>query len=98
MANSNTYYSAIGNDGAQVTTLSNIQGAGLSLPPNSEQFINLRAPGKLETLFNANNNNEVLYSKNKPTDLYTKGLINNELSPPFYANPNQGQRQKINVS
>ena len=98
MANSNTYYSAIGNDGAQVTTLSNIQGAGLSLPPNSEQFINLRAPGKLETLFNVNNNNEVLYSKNKPTDLYTKGLINNELSPPFYANPNQGQRQKINVS
>ena len=98
MANSNTYYSAIGNDGAQVTTLSNIQGAGLSLPPNTEQYINLRAPGKLETLFNANNNSEVLYSKNKPTDLYTKGLISSELAPPFYANPNQGQRQKINVS
>ncbi len=95
---SNTYYSAIGNDGAQVTTLSNIQGAGLSLPPNTEQYINLRAPGKLETLFNTNNNSEVLYSKNKPTDLYTKGLISSELAPPFYANPNQGQRQKINVS
>ena len=98
MANSNTYSSAIGNDGAQVTTLSNIQGAGLSLPPNVEQYINLRAPGKLETLFNTNNNNEVLYSKNKPTDLYARGLISSELAPPFYANPNQGQRQKINVS
>ena len=98
MANSNTYSSAIGNDGAQVTTLSNIQGAGLSLPPNAEQYINLRAPGKLETLFNTNNNNEVLYSKNKPTDLYARGLISSELAPPFYANPNQGQRQKINVS
>jgi len=98
MANSNTYYSAIGNDGAQVTTLSNIQGAGLSLPSNTEQYINLRAPGKLETLFNANNNSEVLYSKNKPTDLYTKGLLSSELAPPFYANPNQGQKQKINTS
>jgi len=98
MANSNTYSSAIGNDGAQVTTLSNIQGAGLSLPPNAEQYINLRAPGKLETLTNTNNNNEVLYSKNKPTDLYARGLISSELAPPFYANPNQGQRQKINVS
>jgi hypothetical protein len=89
MANSNTYYGAIGNDGAQVTTLSNIQGAGLSLPLNTEQYINLRSPGKLETLFN---------SKNKPIDLYAKGLISSELAPPFYANPNQGQRQKINAS
>lgn len=98
MANSNTYNSAIGNDGSQVTTLSNIQGAGLTLPVNSEQFINLRAPGKIETLFLANNNNEVIYSKNKTIDLYQKGLISSELAPPFYANPNQGQRQKINTS
>ena len=98
MANSNTYYGAIGNDGAQVTTLSNIQGAGLSLPLNTEQYINLRAPGKLETLFNTKNNSDVLYNKNKPIDLYAKGLISSELAPPFYANPNQGQRQKINAS
>ncbi len=98
MANSNTYYGAIGNDGAQVTTLSNIQGAGLSLPLNTEQYINLRSPGKLETLFNTKNNSDVLYSKNKPIDLYAKGLISSELAPPFYANPNQGQRQKINAS
>jgi len=98
MANSNTYYGAIGNDGVQVTTLSNIQGAGLSLPLNTEQYINLRSPGKLETLFNTKNNSDVLYSKNKPIDLYAKGLISSELAPPFYANPNQGQRQKINAS
>jgi hypothetical protein len=98
MANSNTYYGAIGNDGAQGTTLSNIQGAGLSLPLNTEQYINLRAPGKLETLFNTKNNSDVLYNKNKPIDLYAKGLISSELAPPFYANPNQGQRQKINAS
>jgi len=98
MANSNTYYGAIGNDGAQGTTLSNIQGAGLSLPLNTEQYINLRSPGKLETLFNTKNNSDVLYSKNKPIDLYAKGLISSELAPPFYANPNQGQRQKINAS
>ena len=98
MANSNTYYGAIGNDGAQVTTLSNIQGAGLSLPLNTEQYINLRSPGKLETLFNTKNNSDVLYNKNKPIDLYAKGLISSELAPPFYANPNQGQRQKINAS
>lgn len=98
MANSNTYTEGIGTNDGQVTTLSQVQGAGLSLPVNSKQFIDTRAPGKLEILFTTNNNDSVIYSKNKPQDLYLKGLVQSQLAPPFYVNPNEGQKNKISAN
>lgn len=99
MANSQTYINGLGDGGqAEMTSLSQVQGAGLTLPVNSQQFIDTRAPGKLEVLFLNNKNDEVIYNKNKPNDLYLKGLVSSQLRPPFYQNPNQGQKNKINVS
>lgn len=98
MANSNTYIDGLGSAGTEATTLAQIQGAGLSLPTNVAQFIDTRAPGKLEVLFNTKNNSDVLYTKNKPQDLYLKGLIQSQLSPPFYTNPNEGQKNKIGTN
>jgi len=93
MANSQTFVEGFGGADGQVTTLSQIQGAGLSLPPNAATFINIRRGGKLETLFLANGNDQVLYTKNKPQDLYLKGLVTSQQY--IYKNPNEGQRTKI---
>jgi hypothetical protein len=98
MANSNTYVAGLAPTGAEVSTLSQVQSNGLLLPVPTGQFIDTRAPGKLEVIFNTGNNSEVIYSKNKPQDLYLKGLVQSQLAPPFYVNPNQGQRQKINAN
>lgn len=73
MANSQTYLEGFGQ--TEVTTLSNVQGAGLTLPAPTGNFINTRAPGKLEILFNNGNNSNVLYTTNKPTNLYLKGPL-----------------------
>ena len=96
MANSQTFVEGFGGSTGQVTTLSQVQGAGLSLPPNAESFINIRRGGKLETLFLANGNDNVLYTKNKPQDLYLKGLVRSQQY--IYKNPNEGQRTKIGGS
>lgn len=96
MANSQTFVEGFGGSTGQVTTLSQVQGAGLRLPPNAETFINIRRGGKLETLFLANGNDNVLYTKNKPQDLYLKGLVRSQQY--IYKNPNEGQRTKIGGS
>lgn len=96
MANSQTFVEGFGGSTGQVTTLSQVQGAGLKLPPNAETFINIRRSGKLETLFLANGNDNVLYTKNKPQDLYLKGLVRSQQY--IYKNPNEGQRTKIGGS
>lgn len=96
MANSQTFVEGFGGSTGQVTTLSQVQGAGLKLPPNAETFINIRRGGKLETLFLANGNDNVLYTKNKPQDLYLKGLVRSQQY--IYKNPNEGQRTKIGGS
>lgn len=96
MANSQTFVEGFGGSTGQVTTLSQVQGAGLNLPPNAESFINIRRGGKLETLFLANGNDNVLYTKNKPQDLYLKGLVRSQQY--IYKNPNEGQRTKIGGS
>jgi len=93
MANSQTFVEGFGGADGQITTLSQVQGAGLSLPPNAATFINIRRGGKLETLFLANGNDQVLYTKNKPQDLYLKGLVTSQQY--IYKNPNEGQRTKI---
>jgi len=98
MANSNTYIAGLQPGGTEVSTLSQVQSNGLLLPVPTGRYIDTRAPGKLEILFNTGNNSEVLYSKNKPQDLYLKGLVQSQLAPPFYVNPNQGQRQKIGTN
>jgi len=93
MANSQTFVEGFGGSTGQVTTLSQIQATGLRLPPNAESFINIRRGGKLETLFTTNGNDSVLYTKNKPQDLYLKGLVRSQQY--IYKNPNEGQRTKI---
>ena len=96
MANSQTFVEGFGGADGQVTTLSQVQGSGLSLPPNAASFINIRRGGKLETLFLTNGNDQVLYTKNKPQDLYLKGLVTSQQY--IYKNPNEGQRTKIGVN
>lgn len=87
MANSNTFVEGFTGGSDQITTLSNVQGAGLTIPtPN---FINIRSPGKLRALFENNGNAEKLYSINKPEDV---GLADALKSRYDYKNPNQGQR------
>lgn len=86
MANSQTYLQGLGQ--SQVTSLSNIQGAGLTLPTLTSNFIDTRSPGKLEVLFNTSNNSNVLYTTNKPTNLYLKGPLAERLD---YIDINTGQ-------
>ena len=93
MANSNTYAEGYGNSGTQLTTYDNIQGAGLKLPVPTQEFINIRSPGKIERLFATPGNSKVLYTKNKPQDLYLKGPVASQMFE--YTNIEQGQRSKI---
>ena len=93
MANSNTYAEGYGNSGTQLTTYDNIQGAGLKLPVPTQEFINIRSPGKIERLFATAGNSKVLYTKNKPQDLYLKGPVASQMFE--YTNIEQGQRSKI---
>lgn len=90
MANSNTFVDGFTSGGEQVTTLSQVQGAGLTIP--SGDFINVRAPGKLETLFNSNGNAAKLYSINKPDDVGLADALKRRYD---YKNPNQGQANRI---
>lgn len=92
MANSQTNLSGFNGSQSQVTTLNQIQGAGLQLPPNAGNFIDTRAPGKLEILLNSNNNDNALYDKNKFS------LYQSQLLPPFYVTPNQGRDNVINAT
>jgi hypothetical protein len=89
MANSNTFVEGFNSGGDQVTTLSQVQGAGLAIP--SANFINIRAPGKIEALFSNNGNAEKLYSVNKPQDVGLADALKNRYD---YKNPNQGQRSR----
>lgn len=84
-----------GDGGTQVTTLSNIQGNGLKLPPNVNTFIDTRAPGKLEVLFNTGNNSTVLYTTNKPQNIYLKGPLAERLD---YVDINKGQQNEIKTA
>lgn len=90
MANNQTYIE--GYESSQITTLSYIQGAGLNLPTPTSDFINIRGPGKIEALFNANNNASTLYTKNKYQDSYLKGPV---ASSYIYTNIESGQRNKL---
>lgn len=92
MANSQTNLAGFDGGQSQITTLNQIQGAGLSLPPNAATFINTNAPGKLQVLFTTNDNDETLYNKNK---FY---FYQSQLTPPFYVTPNQGRAEAINAS
>lgn len=89
MANSNTFIDGFTSDGSQITTLSQVQGAGLSLPIKG--FIDIRAPGKIAALFNNNGNAEKLYSINKPEDVGLATALQNRYD---YKNPIQGQKSK----
>lgn len=91
MANKQSYVLGYGGQGVQITTLSQIQGAGLKLP---EGFIDVRSPGKLESLFLFNGNASKLYSVNRPDDYNLKNALKTRLD---YKNPNQGQEQKTNT-
>lgn len=93
MANSNTYIEGFGD--TQITTLSHIQGAGLNLPPQSTQFIDIRSPNKLQTLFETPQNSHTLYTKYKPYDSHLKGPI---ASPYLYTDIETGQKNKIRTS
>jgi len=93
MANSNTYVEGYGNSGTQVTTYDNIQGAGLRLPVPTQDFINIRSPGKIERLFTTAGNSTVLYNQNKPQDLYLKGPMASQMF--IYKNIEEGQRNKV---
>lgn len=93
MANSNTYAYGYGNQGTQLTTYDHIQGAGLKLPVPTQEFIDIRSPGKIERIFTANENSTVLYNKNKPQDLYLKGLLAGQMF--VYKNIETGQKNKI---
>ena len=96
MANSQTYMDGRGgNGGVQVTTLSDIQANGLQLPPNVNNFIDTRAPGKLEVLFNTGNNSTVLYTTNKPQNIYLKGPLAERLD---YVDINKGQQNEIKTA
>ncbi len=96
MANSNTYVEGYGNSGTQVTTYDNIQGAGLRLPVPTQDFINIRSPGKIERIFTTAGNSTVLYTQNKPQDLYLKGPVASQMFE--YRSIEQGQRSKIKSS
>jgi hypothetical protein len=93
MANSQTYVDGFTPDGAQITTLSGVQGAGLRLPSPTSQYINIRSPGKLEGLFSIPGNSNVLYTTNKPQDLYLKGPVASQMF--VYRNIEEGQRNKL---
>ena len=93
MANSNTYAEGYGNSGTQLTTYDNIQGAGLKLPVPTQEFINIRSPGKIERLFTAAGNSNVLYNQNKPQDLYLKGPMASQMF--IYKNIEEGQKNKV---
>lgn len=92
MANSQTYVDGFGG-GSQITTLAEVQGAGLKLPVPTADFINIRSPGKIEQLFTANGNSNTLYTTNKPRDLYLKGPISTANFD--YRSIEQGQRNKL---
>lgn len=94
MANSQTYLEGFSPDGTQVTTLAEIQGAGLRLPTPSTDYINIRSPGKIERLFSTTGNSNVLYTQNKPQDLYLKGPLASQMF--VYTSIEQGQRDKTN--
>lgn len=91
MANDQTYNNGFGSDGGQITTLADIQGAGLTLPSPPNQFINIRQGGKIQTLFETANNANFLYSINRPNDLYFSDFLSNRFD---YKNPTQGQLTK----
>ena len=93
MANSQTYIDGFSPD--QVTTLSNVQGAGLKIPENTSNFINDRSPGKIERLFNATGNSNVLYSTNKPNNLYLKGPLSEDNG---YINIEYGQTHRLSLT
>ena len=93
MANSQTYVDGFTPEGTQVTTLSGIQGSGLRLPVPSAQYINIRSPGKIERLFSTPGNSSVLYTTNKPQDLYLKGPVASQMFQ--YRSIEQGQRNKL---
>lgn len=92
MANSQTYIEGFGGS-SQITTLSQVQGSGLKLPVPTADFINIRSPGKLERLFTAQGNSNVLYTTNKPQDLYLKGPL--ATSNFEYRTIEQGQKNKL---
>lgn len=89
MANSQTFLEGNTGGGGQITTLSQVQGAGLQIP--GSDFINIRSPGKLRALFESNGNAEQIYSVNKPEDLGLADALRNRFQ---YKNPNQGQRDR----
>lgn len=92
MANSQTYVEGFGGS-SQLTTLAEVQGAGLKLPVPTAEFINIRSPGKIERLFNVQGNSNTLYTTNKPQDLYLKGPL---ATANFeYRSIEQGQRNKL---
>ena len=93
MANSQTYVDGFTPEGTQVTTLSDVQGSGLRLPTPTAQYINIRSPGKIERLFSAQGNSNVLYTTNKPQDLYLKGPVASQMFQ--YRSIEQGQRNKL---
>lgn len=93
MANSNTYVDGFA--GTQITTLDNIQGNGLRLPTRSAEFINIRTPGKLESLLLTPGNTKTLYNTNKPQDLYLKGPVASSMF--IYTNIEDGQKNKVNT-
>jgi hypothetical protein len=88
MANNQQFINGYGTDGGQVTSLSNIQGKGLSIP--SSDFIDIRGSGKLESLFNNDNNSEKLYTPTYIENIYNSGPISNRFD---YKNPNKGQSE-----
>lgn len=92
MANSQTFVEGLTSGGDQITTLANIQGAGLKLPAATADFINIRSPGKIRALFETNGNAERLYSVNKPEDVGLADVLRTRFD---YKNPNQGQRSKV---
>src|SRR6056300_1234036 len=92
MANNQTFINGYGTDGGQVTSLSNIQGKGLTIP--SSDFIDIRQSGKLETLFNNNNNSEVLYTPTYIENIYNSGPISNRFD---YKNTNKGQSERTKL-
>lgn len=93
MANSNTYIEGLNPGGAQLTTLSDIQGTGLKLPVPTSDFIDIRSPGKIERLFSSTGNSNTLYTANKPQDSYLKGPLS---TGTVFRSIDQGQRNKIN--
>jgi hypothetical protein len=95
MANSNTYIEGLNPGGTQLTTLSDVQGNGLKLPMPTSDFINIRSAGKIEALFNAQGNSNVLYTTNKPQDSYLKGPLS---TGTVFRSIEQGQRNKINTT